>query len=347
MQKQMHLIDVWNVHEGIPVYAEAQRIFNIVGNLRDVTDVSSLSYQLNDGPIIPIFFEQIDARPGRLERTGDFNIDTINTSQLKNHNSLSLIANLHRRGKVVRTLNFPRRRFKNGGQNFRLILEGKYYPEEVGQVVDGHWHISTLPNGKSCLELQTEHAGMDRIILLTDNGLETGYRISTVLNITAWTGNPHNVGIIFKWNPHLQGDGTELPMQWTTSLGYYCCAGRGLTIRTGIDVHVNEQGEKIGSHILGESSLSSWRYWVSCVLRKARIWTRPLPQIVKGRDYGFELLVGHDIHSLTVWEIGQKKPQPQVSIRNPPNLLLSGAAGIIAHRCALRVYDFEVASVKN
>jgi len=344
MEEQMHLINVWNAHEGIPAYVQAQRIFNIVGSLRDVTEVSSLSYQLNDGPITPICFKQVDARGGRLERTGDFNIDTINTNQLESHNSLSLTAHLYDGGKVVRTINFARRHFTNRGQNFRLDLERINYPEEVGQVVDGQWQISTSPNGISCIEIQNEHAGLDRVILLTDDGLETGYRISTVLSVTAWTGSPHNVGIVFKWNPHLQGDGTELPVQWTTGLGYYACYGRGLKIRTGIDVHLNEQKEKIGDHVMGENPLSAWRYWVGRVLRKARILARPLPQIIPGTVYCFDLLIEHDVHSLTVWKMGQKKPQPQVVVHDPSILLLSGAAGIVAHRCGLRVYDFEVAS---
>lgn len=344
MKEQTHLIDVWNVHEGIAAYAQSQRIFNIVGNLRDITDVSSLSFQLNDGPITPIHFKKNHGRGGRLERMGDFNIDTINTDQIKSHNSLLLTAHLHHGEKVARTINFPRRHFENKRKSYRLDLEHINYPEEVGQIVDGCWQISTLPNGKSFLEVQAQDAGIDRVILLTDNDLETGYRISTVISVTTWTGNPHNVGILFKWNPHLQGDGTELPTQWTTGLGYYSCAGRGLRIRTGVDVHLNEQGEKIGSHIMGESPLSSWRYWLSRLLRKSRILSQPLPQIIPGIEYCYDLLVEHDIQSLTVWKMGQRKPRPQVVVHNPPNLLLSGAVGIISHRCAIHVYSFEVAS---
>ena len=345
LEKQTDLINVWNVHEGIPVYTEAQTIFNVVGNLSDISGVSSLSYELNDGPSTPVFFKQPKVLANRLERIGDFNIDTVDVKQLNDQNRLSIKAQLTNGEEVLKTINFPKRPIEANEHLFRLDCTDKSFPEEVGQVVDGQWQIKTAPDGNRCLELESKHTGLDRIILLTNNQLTTGYRIFTRLNIIAWTGSPFNVGLVYKWNPHLQGDGSQLPSQWTTGLGYYYSHCPGLRIRTGVDVHLNDRGEKLGDYIMAEKPFSPWRYWASQVLKKARIIKHPLPQIIPGIDYCFELVIGNDIETLTVWKMDCMKPQPQIVVHNPPNLLPFGAAGIIAHRCGLRVYDFDVVSI--
>ena len=66
--------------------------FNVLGHVRDATETESLSYRLNDGPVTPVHFKRTESDRGRLERIGDFNIDTINTDQLQNDNRLVLRA---------------------------------------------------------------------------------------------------------------------------------------------------------------------------------------------------------------------------------------------------------------
>ena len=142
----------------------------------------------------------------------------------------------------------------------------------------------------------------------------------------------------------MQGDGTSLPSQWSTGLGYYYSHCRGLRIRIGVDVHFDERGQKVGDHILGEQCLSFGRYWLSRVLRKARVLSAPLPQIVPESHYWFDLLIRGDSHALTVWRATDSQPPPQIIVSNPVELLPAGPAGIIAHRCAVRVYSFEVSA---
>ena len=340
--KPQDIINVWNVHDGISAYAGAQPIFNVVGRVDNALNVERLSYRINGGPLFPVCFKNASNGPLRLERLGDFNIDTIDASQILEQNTLHLVARFKNGREVVRTIRFPVRRI-HSTSGYKLDLRDANHPEEIGQLVDGRWRISRSGGSRSCLEIPLQDTGLDRIILFskTDSGSE--YRVRARLAVTAWTGSPCNLGILFDWNPHLQGDGKWLPGQWTTGLGYYYSHCRGLRIRIGVNVHLDHRGKKSGDHILGEACLSPVRYLASAVLTGARLINAPLPQVVPGREYYFELSIKKDHYSLTVWMAGDQQKSPQITIVEPPVLLLrTGVVGIIAHRCALRIYDFEL-----
>ena len=336
-------IELWNLHDGVPAYADAQRIFNVLGRLQDPAAFAALRYRLNDGPVTPVHFKASPNEGGRLARLGDFNIDTIDTAQLQNHNRLALMARHKNGAEVTHSVEFPVLS-SPVKKTHRLNLNGAELPQQIGQIIDGRWQVSEDRNGQACLEIREDDAGLDRIILLSTNTLDTGYRIRARLAITAWTGSPYNVGLVFMWNPHLQGDGTSLPGQWSTGLGYYYSHCRGLRIRYGVDVHLDQFGKKIGDHILGEKCFSLGRYWRSRLLEKARLTAAPQPQLIPGSTYLFDLVIRDDIHALTVWRESGRQPPPQIVVHNPARPLSAGAAGIIAHRCALRIYDFEISS---
>jgi len=342
--EQKQLIDLWNLAQGVTAYAGAQRIFNVLGNIRGATEIGTLSYHLNDGPVTPVHFKRPENERGRLERVGDFNIDTINTDQLQSHNRLSLIACNKDGESFTQSTDFQILNSAVKAKDYQVDLTGIEFPEQIGQVVDGHWEVSKDPNGVACLEISEDNAGYDRIILLSDGSLDTGYRIQARLAVTAWTGSPHNVGLVFKWSPHLQGDGTCLPVRWNTGLAYYYSHCRGLRIRNGVDVHLDENGVKVGDYILGEACFSYRRYWLSRLAQMARLVLHPLPQIIPGRHYCFDLLIRSDVHTLTVWQAQHRQPAPQIVVSEPASLLPAGAAGFIAHRCALRVYDFAISA---
>lgn len=337
-------IDLWNLHEGVTAYAGAQRIFNVLGNLENAEAIETLTYRLNDGSVTPVHFKRTESDRGRLERIGDFNIDTINTDQLQNHNRLTLTARTNDGEDITQSADFRVQNSADRDSNYRLDLTAIDFPEQVGQVVDGRWQVSKDQRGEACLEVSEDNTGLDRIILLSGRSLDTGYRIRARLAVAAWTGSPYNVGLVFKWNPHSQGDGTCLPRRWNTGLGYYYSHCPGLRIRVGVDVHLDKNNIKVGDHIMGEECFSFTRYWLSRVAQKARIVARPLPQIVPGPDHWFDLLIRGDVHALTVWQASRKQPPPQIVVREPASLLPPGAAGFIAHRCALRVYDFSISA---
>jgi hypothetical protein len=336
------LIEVWNVQNNIGVYAGAQNILNIIGRLNDAEVVETLVYKLNSGPEVQVFFRNQRVSANRLARQGDFNIDTITRDQLLIENKLQLIARLKDGTQVSRSYLLTVKFGHGRTSHFNLDFTSTEHPQELGQLVDGKWRIGRDERGQACLEILPEDAGLDRIILFGTDELQSSYTIRTRINVKRWLGAIHNVGLLFKWNPHLQGDGTCLPSQWTTGLGYYYSHCPGLRIRIGVDVHLNEHRKKVGDNIFGEGVLSTRRYWANKMVRnltRGRCW---VPQIVPGLDYWFELRVDSGAYALTVWPITHLRPSPQVVVTSPPELLAKGAVGIIAHYCAVRVIEFHL-----
>jgi hypothetical protein len=312
------------------------------GRLGDVDDVERLSYSLNGGAQLPVSFESRAASASRLACLGDFNIDTLEREQLKAENRLTLTVDRKDGRQVKRTVDFPVDMKRCAAGSFRLDLSGVDHAQQAGQLVNGRWRVGRAVDGERCLEVLPEDAGLDRIILFGNDNLESGYTIRSRLQVNRWLRPVHNVGLLFKWNPHLQGDGTDLPSQWSTGLGYYYSQCRGLRIRIGVDVRLKSQREKLGDHVLGEGTLSPWRYRASRAYQKLTGGIRVIPQVVPGRPYWFELKVRRKEYALTVWPAGRSRPSPQVVVENPPELLNRGSAGIIAHQCAVRVFEFEI-----
>jgi len=335
-------IDLWNVCDGVPVYTGAQSNVNILGRLRRPEEVGELTYSLNGGPALPVFFKNAEATANRLALPGDFNIDTIDRDQIQSDNSLVMTASLRDGGSEEQTWRFPAVPAGNSDKSFRLDLQGVEHPQQVSQLVDGRWRVGGDDRDNRWLEIPEEDAGLDRVILFGRDDLTTGYTIRARVLVTSWVGIPHNVGLLFKWNPHLRGDGTNLPSQWSTALGYYYSNCPGIRIRYGVDVHVNADGQKMGDYVLAEATLSRWRALAGRVIRRLGGGSRIFAQLAPGTPYCFELRIEEAAHALTVWRCGRSKPSPQIVVDNPTQYLDRGAAGIIAHRCGVRVYDFEV-----
>jgi hypothetical protein len=335
-------IDLWNVRDGVPVYTGAQSVVNFLGRLRRPEEVGDLTYSLNGGPARPVFFKNSEAKANRLALPGDFNIDTIGRDQIQSDNTLVMTASLRNGDSVEQTWRFPSRPAGDHDKSFRLDLRGVEHSQQVSQMVDGRWRVGGEGEGKRWLEIAEEDAGLDRVILFGRDDLTTGYTIRARVLVTSWVGMPHNVGLLFKWNPHLRGDGTILPSQWSTALGYYYSNCPGIRIRYGVDVHVNADGQKIGDYVLAEAKLSRWRDLTGRLIKRFAGKERIFAQLAPGTPYCFELRIEEAVHTLTVWKCGRSKPSPQVVVENPTQYLKSGAAGIIAHRCGVRVYDFEV-----
>lgn len=335
-------IELWNIHHGQTVYVGAQRIVNVLGRLSHPSSVTALNYSLNDDPPVPVVFKQPLADINRLARDGDFNIDTINRQQLRPINRLVMTAHLKDGRSSSKSVDFQVKGAPCYMSPFSLNLNQVVFPEEVGQLVDGHWKIATGEDGERCLEIERQDEGLDRIILFGPDQLCSGYRIKARLCVDQWLGPPHSVGLLFHWQPHLQGDGTILPSQWSTGLGYYYSHCPGLRIRVGVDVHYNAQGVKEGDHVLREAILSRWRHRSNALRQCVFGNDGVVSQVVLGRQYWFHMEFKNDLYALTVWPVHRAQPRPQVVVDNPPTLLEKGAVGIIAHRCAVRVFEFAI-----
>lgn len=334
--------ELWNAAPGVPAAAGAQSRYNIVGRLFRTGEVSRFTYELNGSPERPIFFNATGRRVGRLDRNGDFNIDTIGTAELLPENSL--VFRVYRNGSGVseHTVRFPAHVTASDEPRFRLELSGVEQPQSVGQVIDGKWRVSRDELGRKCLEIREEDTGLDRIILFGRAEWSTGYEISMKFMVTAWTNPVHNFGAVFKWNPHLEGDGTQLPTQWSTGLAYYYSHSPGLRLRFGVDVYVDGNGVKHGDFVMKERPYSVFRYLLMSLNRVVRFTRRPLSQLVPGVMYRLRVRIHPERYTLTLWKDGRREPRPRLEVTHPLERLPSGSVGVIALRCAVRVYEYEV-----
>ena len=347
--------ELWNLAPESTVIIGAQRIFNVLGRLKHPEKIKGAAYSINDGPERAIFFKYLENKSERLICPGDFNIDTILMEDLGPENQIRFRLDLGSEEKEY-IIGFSTYLINGKLPYYRLDLSATNHPHEVGQIVDGKWQRRRDERSEPCLEILKQDSGHDRIILFGRHDWTSGYEITARLCVTAWTHVTHNVGLLFKWNPHLQGDGTCLPIQWTTGLGYYYSLSKGLRIRFGRNVHFDSNGNKRGDHILKEKPLSPYYYVKGNMIKLCRWFLKlvkvnspftydPFSQIIPGRKYLFRMLVHPEKYALTVWEEGKNEPSPQLEVKKPVEILPSGSVGIIAYNCGVRVYDFEVSPV--
>lgn len=334
--------EIWNLTEGRPVRCGAVDIFNLVGRIKLPETVNKVAYSLNGSDSVPVYFNRNSGPSGRLRDPGDFNIDTINTSQLKSNNELHLTI-IRQDGRVDEDrIAFQTTHFDQEEPSFQLDLDNVQGAAEAGQIVEGHWRIAEDGAGRRCLEVRPEEAGYDRIILFGHREWSTNYELFTRLSVTRILGS-HNLGFIFRWNPHEQGDGTWLPTKWSTGLAYYCSYGdtAGLKIRYGVDVHVDKQGQKQGNYVLGHKPKGPRSMIVSAMPLLARFSTL-LTDLKTGPDYCMRMRVTPERYALTVWLADKTEPEPQVVVDKPTEHLTHGSVGILAFQTALRLYEFQV-----
>lgn len=340
-------LEIWNLTPGVTARYQTQSVFNINGHVNNFGADDNLYYSLNNSEPRQIFVQPRKHGSKRLLSPGDFNIDTICSDELKRDNRIEIWKSGGSGIGEKHAIPFSVISFSDSEMEYHLNFDSVKYIEQLGQVVDGRWQISSDECGNKFLEISREHAGYDRLLTFGNQAWTTRYEITSRIEICSWVENIfYNVGLLFKWNPHLQGNGHSLPLQWSTGLGYYASKCPGLRIRFGIDVHTDSNGNKLGSHVLNEKPYSPFRRWIGYLKDEVlHIGARPFAQLPSGQQYFFKLRIHPSEYSLTVWRVGQAEPSPQVYISEPPDLLPKGAVGIIALNCALRVYQYDVRSV--
>jgi len=334
-------LEVWNLTSGGTAYIEAQTIFNVVGKLKRHVNGIKLAYALNGGQEqrVPLGQSQRNIGPGH------FNIDTIRCSDLKDENTLDLII-IDGTARTRRTIPFLTKRLQSNLPEYSVDFDGVTSPEEIGQVIDGHWRVARDDEGTPCLEMRQEDAGYDRLFGIGRHDWTTGYRVDMHFSIRDWTDWKYfNVGIIFKWNAHLCGEGKFLPTQWSTGLAYYATKCPGMRLRFGVNVHNDASGRKIGSHVLQEKSISPLKRWCGLFWNHLlRIGKQPIAQLKRNVHYQFCLIANPNYLALDVFEEGNPNALVQLHVPDPPDFLREGCVGIIACNCAVRVYKFSVSS---
>ena len=342
-------IEVWNLTDGGIARSGCVDIFNVVGRVVDPTSIEEFTYQLNDGPEAPVFFVRRPEPAARLNRAGDFSIDTIALADLTPANRLSFRIKRAGGGEFRRELRFRTAPFEEVQPHFRLELDGVSGAEQVGQVVEGPWRVGEDERGRRCLEIASEDAGYDRIILFGREDWTTGYEVRARLAITRIISH-HNIGLVFKWNPHERGDGTWLPNKWSSGLAYYCSYGKhpGIRIRFGVRAHYDETGRIQGEYLLAHCPLTRRRQVLfNKIKEKFRLshWTT---ELCLNQDYSFRMLVRPKRFALTV-SPAMKAPErpPQLMVDDPIDPLPQGAVGILAYNVGVRLYDFQVRSITD
>ncbi|MGI9534359.1 MAG: hypothetical protein ACR2NW_05370 [Thermodesulfobacteriota bacterium] len=349
-------LNIWNLTPGVNTLIGSQEIFNIVGSLNCPDKVKEFNYSINKGPERPVFFNSLSNGSGRLANPGDFNIDTIQVDQLESKNEIDFRLLFKDGVEEKYKIEFPVHFYNNTLPSYKLDLKSIGYSQEAGQIVDGKWHVNKDEQNEKCLEILKKDAGHDRIILFGRYDWTSNYEITARICVTSWTHITHNVGLLFKWNPHLQGDGTNLPVQWSTGLGYFYSLSKGLRIRFGENVHVDSSGKKQGDYVLKEKPLSFSRYIKGKMLKIANPLLRngnrsylfgedPFSQIIPGKHYYFKMHVHPEEYRLTVWEMGGKEPSPQLVVSKPDEILKQGSVGIIAYHCGVRIYEYNVSQI--
>ena len=81
-------IEIWNVHDNIPIFVGAQPITNILGKVTGSVLPKQLLYSLNEGPPRPIYVKRSLNQAPRLIAIGDFHIDTLSEDVLRPTNTL-------------------------------------------------------------------------------------------------------------------------------------------------------------------------------------------------------------------------------------------------------------------
>lgn len=357
MNQTTNTIELWNLVAGVPAKVGTQKIFNVVGRLKDPTQVDKLFYSLNGNPEKLVFFNSSTHVSERMEKLGDFNIDTIELEDLQPNNTLVLRAIDRDGNETIDRVDFPISWFTEKSPSFKLNLEGIDYPQQVGQVVEGRWLLNRDERtSEPFLEVTPEDAGYDKIILFGRHDWTDSYQIKARFCVTSILEDNHNCGVFFKWNPHLQGGGTCLPTNWSTGLAYYSSLSKGMRIRFGVNVHKDDLNKLHGSYILDEQILNSMLYWRGKIIRGLRrrvqkinpnFWQvqKPQSQLVPGKQYYFKMVVDRDRYSFTVWEYGTKEPLPQAVAIEPIDRLPQGSVGIGAYQCSLRLYEYNVSPI--
>jgi hypothetical protein len=348
-------LEIWNLKPGVSNYAGAQKIFNVLGRLKLPQKVSHFIYSFNGGKESPVFFNRGLNQNGRLQKPGDFNLDTIRLGDLKPDNEIIFRVIYDGREIKESKIAFTINHYEEKKPHYRLDLKDIEYPFQVGQMIDGHWQMDLDSKGEPFLGIREENAGFDRIILFGHHNWTNGYEIKAKLCVTSWIKRPFNVGLLYKWNSYPQGDGASLPTQWSTGHGYYCSYHPGLRIRFGVNVHLNEKGNKVGSFVLKKKRLSLSRVIIGKIVERRYIrpiareifkLQFPFAEIAPGVPYFFRMMVHPQKYALTVWKCEKKEPSPQLVVLEPNERLLRGSLGIVAHHCAVRLYKFNVDPVK-
>lgn len=192
-------IDLWYGSEqvfglrGLP-----QRWINIPGRVSNRSDLSSLSYSLNGGPLQPL---SIGPTRYRLASAGDFNIEIDHAELSSESNSIEIVALDNAGHQFTERVNVRCERERVWPLPHETDWSAVPSIQEAAQVVDGLWRLE----GES---IRSREMGYDRLIAIGDISW-TDYEITVPITIHGFdssgfrntSGGP-GVGVLMRWEGH-------------------------------------------------------------------------------------------------------------------------------------------------
>jgi len=340
-------IEVWNLTSGGIVETGCQKVVTVVGRLLGWDFGTTAVYRLNGGPSMPIAV--CDMRLGRLCEIGDFGIDSIcRDALLDGENSIEIeVRRSIQRARSISRLTFTPRRTRLPEPKFDLVIDSSQSVEEVGQVVDGRWSIGVDDRGAN-VRIAPGHEGYDRIVLFGDEAWDTNYEIITEFTIDGYPTPFSSFGPVFRWQPHVQGDGSHLPRAWTSALAIYSSGLRGLTLRSGLAVEYGADGSRSRHALHAARRASTPRATWSSVTARVP-WIPHVPEFPVGRALQMRVAVCGSSTEVSIEPSGWSGIQRSASIAGtlgePP--VNDGAVGFLAAGCSVRIHRFEVRPIRH
>lgn len=274
------LIDVWyGLDQSFGHVGNAQVWANILGNVYDPDEISSLSYTLNSGNPIDLSMGPDDRR---LSADGDFNIDIdIGDLQLGT-NSVQITATDSFGDDTTETVLvqysnniWPLPYSINWGDVTNIL--------DVVQVVDGRWVVT--PEGIRIAEPQSQYVGYDRVLAVGDLDW-IDYEIAVPITVHDFDSGPlppysssAGFGITMRWTGH-----TDIPVICPQPHCGWLPAGAGAWYDIGHGGPLTLGGQEDPTVTIGVGDTFIWKF---------RVVT------IEG--------VG-PLYSLKVWEDGQDEP---------------------------------------
>jgi len=204
-------IDVWygqTQRFGSP--GAAQPWVNVLGNVRRLDGLVSLTYAVNGGPD-----ESLSLGPEenfRLARAGDFNAEIAYADLAAGANEVALTATYSSGERVVRTVTVDYDVGNTWPESYSVDWSAAAALQDVVQVVDGLWEFDSSG-------VHPAETGYDRLLAL--GGLAwDDYEVTvsvTVNSVDIYTGQPGGlpaVGVLMRWPGHSQWGDDQPRLGW-------------------------------------------------------------------------------------------------------------------------------------
>ncbi len=167
---------------------------NVLGRVS--SRVTSLSYRLNGGALIPL---DVGPNGTRLAKRGDFNIelDRSTLRRLPDENVVEFTATLSDGEVETEAMTL---RYRGDGRPLSGLtivwkdLDTVSRANEVGTIIDGHFALD--PFG-----IRTVEAGYDRLLAIGDAGWSSRLEVLAEAILHRWSGSA-GVGVAFGWQGH-------------------------------------------------------------------------------------------------------------------------------------------------